>query len=275
MKNHFQNIILLAIIFAACSHNRDGEKPIARVYDKYLYASDLHGIIETGVSKNDSVQAVKNYVNDWMLQQLLVSKAEQNVDVDEKELEKKMNDYKESILIYNYENELVRQKLDTVVTEKQLEDFYNLHKDDFVLHSDIARGSYIKIANSDAALVNIKRMFIDPSINQNQMQEVCKKSAQQFSLDENLWWATDIFPAKIQTQISTSKGYIEQHDTAFTYLFQVKEFLQKENISPEIFVKDELLKIILNRRKVEMIKSLRQDIYKEAMQKEEVEMMNN
>ncbi|MFM2224553.1 MAG: hypothetical protein RJA07_755 [Bacteroidota bacterium] len=267
-------ILFVATFFASCSHNKDGEKPIARVLDKYLYPADLAGLIKTGTSTKDSLAVVKNYVSDWIRQQILVAKAEENVEVDKKELDKKIEDYKQSILIYQYEIELVKQKLDTVVTEKQMDDFYSIHKEDFILRNDVVRLTYIKIPNQQSNLINIRRLFIDPSTNALQMQDICKKENLTSSFDESNWISTDFFPTNMQTAFMKTKGFVEQHDSVYTYLSQVKEYLQKGNASPRSYVKDQIFKIIVNQRKVEMIKNIREDLYKEALQKGDFEIID-
>jgi hypothetical protein len=262
------------LLIASCSHNRDGQKPIARVDDKYLYPADISGIIKPGTSAKDSILIVKNYISDWIHQQVLVAKAAENVEVDKKELDKKIEDYKESILIYQYENEIVNQKLDTIVTDKQLDDFYALHKDEFTLRNDLVRLTYIKIPTAQSDIANIRRMFVDPSVNALQVQEVCKKANLSSSFDESNWISADFFPPNMQQSFSKTKGYLEQHDSLFTYLSQVKEFLPKGNASPKSYVKDQIFKIVVNQRKVEMIKTLREDLYKEALQKGDFEIID-
>ena len=274
MKKHFVLWFLCSIFCVACTHNKNGEKPVARVFDKYLYPSDFVGIIPKGTSKNDSVLLVKNYINDWMQRQVLLVNADENIDLDKKDLEKKINDYRESILIYEYENELVRQKLDTNVTEKQVNDFYEIHKEDFVLHNDIIRATFVKLANNNSDLVNIKRMMNDPSVNNLQLNDVCKKISSQFSFDENKWISVDNFPNYLQTFFPKTKGYLEQKDSLFTYLIQLKEFLPKENTAPLNYVREQIVKTILNQRKVMMIKKTHDDLIKETIQKGEFEILN-
>ena len=273
MKPFFSILFLLTIFCFACTNSKNGEKPIARVYDNYLYPNDLDGIIPAGTSKADSILIVKNFINNWMQNQVFIVNANENIDIDKKELEKKINDYRESILIYEYENELVRQKLDTIVTEKQLDEFYNQHKDDYELHSDIIRGNYVKIASADISLMNIKRMMNDPSTSNYQLIEACKK-ADQFSFDENKWISAEIFPNSLQNLFTKTKGYIEQHDSVYTYLVQVQEFLPKEKVAPKNYVKEQIVKTILNQRKVLMIKKTREDLLKDAMLKNEFEIIN-
>jgi hypothetical protein len=267
-------ILFVAALMISCSHNKDGEKPMARVMDKYLYPADLAGLIKPGTTAKDSILIVKNFISDWIRQQVLVSKAEENIEVEKKELDKKIEDYKESILIYQYENELVKQKLDTIVTEKQVEDFYAIHKEDFILRNDLVRLTYVKVPNSQADLINIKRMFVDPSINILQMQDACKKAGLSSSFDESVWISTDFFPPTMQSLFVKTKGFVEQKDSVFTYLSQVKEFMSKGNPSPKSYVKDQIFKIIVNQRKVEMIKNIREELYKEALQKGDFEIID-
>ena len=90
---------------------------MARVFDKYLYKADVAGVIPNGSSKQDSITLAKNYIQNWIKQQVILHKAETNLDEEKKDVEKKLEEYRNSLITYIYEKELIRQKLDTVVSD--------------------------------------------------------------------------------------------------------------------------------------------------------------
>jgi hypothetical protein len=274
VKSYFY-LVLLLFIGTACSHSKNDEKPIARVYDRYLYPSDVKGLVMPGLSNHDSIQLLKNYVDEWIRQNLLVAKATDNVDINQKELDKKISDYKESLLIYEYENELIRQKLDTTVTLGQITDYYNQHLSNFELRFDIAKLNYIKIRNNQSDLPVLRRMFNEPQSQGDALSTLCKKSSYQFSLNDSVWFVIDeignLLPTSVLNAIPTLKGTTEYKDSSFTYLCKVNAFISKGNKSPIGMVKDNIYKIIVNKRKVEMIKSIREEIFKDALQRGDFE----
>ncbi len=274
MKKHLV-FIVIALFAIACGSSKSDEKPIARVYDQYLYPSDVKGLVMPGLSNHDSIQMLKNYVDEWIRQHLLVAKATDNVDIDKKELEKKIKDYKESLLIFEYENELIRQKLDTTVTLGQITDYYNQHRSNFELRFDIVKLNYIKIKGNHPEFTAIKKAFTDPKTSNETLKEACRRASQQFSLNDSVWFVVDeigkLIPSSVLNNLASIKGYTETKDSSFTYLIKVNAFLAKGNMSPLGIVKDNIYKIIVNQRKVEMIKSIREEIYKDALQRGDFE----
>ena len=122
-------LIALLTLISACSlfNGKESDKePVARVYDSYLYKSDIRIIIPQGISYQDSISLSKSYMDNWIRQHLILHKAELNL-IDKSRyigIEKQLQDYRNSLINYAYKKELIRQKLDTVVTDKEIEDYY-------------------------------------------------------------------------------------------------------------------------------------------------------
>ena len=115
---------LIPIIISSCNYfNQDKDKdfPIARAFDKSLYFSEIQGIVPPNSSESDSIQIVNNYINNWIRQTVLLTQAEKNMTPDQLNIDKEIQDYKNSLIIFSYEQELIRQKLDTIITEKMIE----------------------------------------------------------------------------------------------------------------------------------------------------------
>src|SRR5947207_561682 len=86
---------------------------IARAYDYILYPEDLTGIVPEGASRTDSIAIVKNYIDNWIRHKSVLHKAENNLDEEKKNVQDQLEEYRNSLVTYAYETELIRQKLDT------------------------------------------------------------------------------------------------------------------------------------------------------------------
>ena len=140
--------LLLLLTLGSCAFfesSEDDEVAIARVYDKYLYQSELEGVGRGAARPEDSLQIVKNYVDSWIRHNLLLRYAQDNLPEEEKMLNDQLRDYRESLLIYLYEKELLVDKLDTVVSEADILQYYNEHKESFELKEGISQVKYIML----------------------------------------------------------------------------------------------------------------------------------
>src|SRR6188768_1344994 len=139
---------LFLSLLASCSYFKSGNKkedPIARANDKYLYLSDLEGVGKGAARPEDSMQAVRNYIDSWIRHNLLLRYAEDNLPETNEKLDQQLQDYRESLLIYTYEKELLNDKLDTVVNEQEIQEYYSENKDNFELKQGITRIKYIML----------------------------------------------------------------------------------------------------------------------------------
>jgi hypothetical protein len=119
---------------------------IARVNEELLYASDLEQLTK-GLSSSDSLQVLRNYAETWVRKKLLLQKAKDNISEDDVSIARNVEDYKEVLLLHEYEKELIQQKLDTAVSAQQLQDLYEKMKQDFLLPEDVYQIYYINFDN--------------------------------------------------------------------------------------------------------------------------------
>ena len=144
MKNKITYIFLLTILLVACNKNTNNTSKVAvaKVNDSYLYEEDLTDIVPDGTSAKDSIVLLKKYVDNWVREILVVQKAEENLTNEQKNVEKQLQDYRNSLITYSYEKELVKQKLDTTLTNEEVELYYTNNKADFELKDNIIKVVY-------------------------------------------------------------------------------------------------------------------------------------
>ena len=145
MKYKTLYILPFLILLLACSNNTTNDKnriALAKVNDTYLYEDDLTDIVPDGTSVKDSIELLKKYVNNWVREMLIVQKAEDNLPSEQKNVEKQLQDYRNSLITYAYEKELVKQKLDTTLTNEEVELYYTNNKADFELKDNIIKVVY-------------------------------------------------------------------------------------------------------------------------------------
>lgn len=125
MKISIATGLMLVLALFSCQNSNNGkdDKPVATIYDKVLYQSDLQGIMYDGISTNDSLVRTKVFIDNWIRRQLLIHQAENNLDKSELDCVKEIEDYRNSLIIYKYESMLIAQNLDTVVSDEEIEKY--------------------------------------------------------------------------------------------------------------------------------------------------------
>jgi hypothetical protein len=266
------------LILMSCSNTDAPKDYVARVYDKYLFQSDIISIVPYGTSPEDSVVIVHEYIEYWIKNMLTLKKAELNLTEDLLDVEQQLEDYRTSLIVYNYERELLRQKLDTSVTNEEIENFYKENERNFQLRSNIIRLKYIKIPSKTPSLDKVRKWYkSEKEEDLEKLRKFALMYANNYLLEDENWLVFDEVLKEIPLSnyslddFNRNKRYFEINDGQYIYFVVVKGFMMKESRSPLSFEKDNIRNIILNQRKQSLIEEMQQDIYNDAINNKEVE----
>lgn len=281
-------VVFLAIVAlaGACDlikmkgRNGDGDREaVARANDTYLYRDELAGIVAPGMPAQDSARLIEAYIDNWIRKKLLIQEASRKMDINEAQVERKILDYRYSIIAYEYEVFYVKQHLDTAVSKAEIEKYYNENVDNFLLKQNIVQGTFIKVPRNAPRTDRIKEMmFSRDEKDETELRSYCLSFSVAYHISNDSWVVFDELvrnsplaeiPNKIQ--FLKSNPYYETSDDAYLYFLKVRQYRISDNVSPLEFVRDDIRNIILNKRKVELAKKLENEVYKQATDEKEFE----
>jgi len=260
----------------------EGPRPVARVNAVYLYETDLSGIVDTRTSREDSATRVTAYVNSWIRKQLIIQEATRRMNIDEAEVERKVLDYRYSLIGYEYQNYYIRQHLDENISLQEITDYYNTHQDNFALKQNIVRGTFIKVPRTAPRTGKIKDMlFSKRTKDVEELRSYCLSFSTAYHLGDSLWMEFDKLvvnspiaeiPNKIQ--FLKTNPYYETSDADHLYFLKIDNYKISDNVSPLEFVKEDIRNILLNKRKVELARALEDEVYENAVKQENFEIFD-
>lgn len=280
------NYLFLLVIagLSACNSHKEKQKHgelVARVFENHLYEEDIAEMLPEGVKDNDSALLVSNYINNWIRQKLLLHKAELNLDDEQKNVEKQLEDYRNSLVIYLYEKEFVRQRLDTVVSDEEIEKYYEENKGNFELKDNIVKVLYVKMDNKTKKTDKLKRWLKSSDLDdRKKLEEYCVQNAEKYFFDDDNWILFDELIKEIPIKTYNKElflknnRFVEVQDSLYIYMVNIKDFQVKETTSPLSFEKENIKNIIINTRKLELVKKMEEEIYHEAIDKNYFEIYN-
>ncbi len=265
--------VLSLLLLAGCDYfqKRSKDVVIAECHGKYLYESDLEGIIPEGTSIMDSLQRVSTFIDSWVRRQLLIHQAENNLDKDALNLDKQMEEYRNSLVIYEYESQLVNQKLDTVVSDDEIAEYYEQNKEDFQLRNTMVRAAYVIIEDDSKQVDDLKKLMGDPDTLMLQNIDIqATYHAAKSHLDIDQWMRLDELTNIIPIQILNAESFLKKNRFVcfdandYTYMVRFVDYLLEESTSPLEMVRDNIKTVILAQRKQAMIKKMQEAIYEKA-----------
>jgi hypothetical protein len=136
---------------------------------------------------------------------------------------------------------------------------------------------YIKLLSESPELEEVKKWILsDDEEDIDDLHDYCENNAVKYFFNDSIW----VTPQDIITELPDNAGEIVQNpkegltvlmDETFTYLIYVREFLNIGDQAPVDLVKDDIRSLILNKRKLELLKKMRKDIYVDEVRKKNVE----
>lgn len=260
-------------------------KAVARAYDKYLYQDELIGLVDQSSTADDSAARITSYINSWIRKQLLISEAMKKININQAEVERKVLDYRYSLIGFEYQNYYIAQNLSAKdsISDKAIEAYYKAHVDNFILKQNIVQGTYIKVPKSAPRTNKVKEMlFSHKEKDLSELKSYCLSFSVAYHLSDSSWIEFDKLvvnspiaeiPNKIQ--FLKTNPYYETSDGEFLYFLKVDAYQISDNISPLEFVKEDIRNILLNKRKVELARALEDEVYENAVKQQNFEIFDH
>ena len=266
-------IWVISISLFSCTENTNNSKTVvAEVGEKKLYLNEISSVVPAGMEIEDSTVMADDYVRKWVKKELLIQKAEENLSAEQKNLNQEIQDYRSSLIIYKYKNELIKQRMDTVVTDAQIEEYYENHQDNFNLSQNIVKAIYVKVPEEVAKPVQIKSLCSDTSVEGlNELKEYCIQYAKGFDIFIDYWVNFETVARNIPKEIDDPVQFLQRNsqievsDSDYYYLVSIQDYKLKNEIAPIDFMRENIRNLILNQRKVDFLKQMEDNVYKEGI----------
>lgn len=281
MMKHWLSLLTIAFACAACSWGKEEKKPeaVARVNTSYLYKEDLKGLVPPGTSGQDSIAIVKSFIDRWASQKLLYNAAEVNLSKEQQEAYQELvRQYQVDLYTKAYLEELVKQSVDTTVTDAEAETFYKENKENFRTTGTLVRLKYLRVAKDHPRLATIRSRF--GSTRKPDIKALADMAIQfkSYAFNDTTWVDMNevyrklpfITPDNRDRYISSGISY-QYPDAEDVYLVKVTKVLDKNQVSPYEYVKPTLVQLIINNRKLELIKKFEKEITDDAIKDDKYE----
>jgi hypothetical protein len=275
IKNRVMLVLLLGGLFmASCNQkeNQSIEDPVARVNKEYLNRSELKNIVSLKSTHKDSVAIVHSFIDKWATKRLLIEAAEFNLSDDKKsEINTLVEQFKSDLLIKAYLEKLVQQSIDTIISEKDLETYYNNLKNSFLVDDMLVKMAYVNVLNDNTNYNKIKKKFTSSKKEEFDDLENMSLQMKSYALNDSIWVNVNQVYEKLpfltvdnKSTYLKSGNYFEVQDDHSTYFVKINQVLERGSITPYDYLKPSLKQMVLNDRKMRMLKEIEEDILKDA-----------
>ncbi len=276
---HALIIVTALLCLYACTQpeaTSNGEQPLARAYGESLYLSDMKGLINENTTPADSALIVNDHVQTWVRNRVLAHTASGNTATNER-IERLVNDYRSSLLLTEYKQQLLESELDTTVTMEELKAHYDENKKKYELQDNIAQGMYIKIDRTKP-YGSLKRYWdLDKTTDFDKLVNLAQKEADDFMLDTLKWISFDDWEAKLPEGAFKEKYYdngdrdIYVKNRTHRYFLKINDIIRKGKTAPMEYVQDDISKVILKNKKTDLISRKQEELYQQELENKNIE----
>lgn len=273
------------LLVVSCNKQQDNSKSdgkvVAKVNNTKLTSTDLSVLVNKDLAINDSISYAKSYIKMWADKEVFYQQALNYLTDDELNVEKELEAYKKELITYKFETKLINEKLDTLITNAQIETYYNANAQNFLLKNNIVKVLYVKTPNNIPNIEKLKKLCY--STNQKDVEQLkllCVQFANNYYMNDNTWLMfndlkKEIPQLKEVPDYSLQNGKIfEFTDEVSYYFLKIIDIKSKNTQSPINFEITNIKNMLINQRKKQLITSIKKDFFDKAKTNKELEIYN-
>jgi hypothetical protein len=273
--NRILVICIIILVSAGCGDNKKASKrvAVASARDAVLYLDQIPHLVQPGTSESDSIAIIQNYINKWAKKELLLQKAEDNLSPELKdEIDRQLEETRSNLVIYQYQRQMMLERMDTVVTDSELESYYMSNLQSFLLSTSIVKALFIKLPLETPNPDRIRKL-VRSSVqgDRQQLETICYQFADKFDDFSEEWIPLNRISVELPEDIENEESflrrttYYESTDSSYIYLVSIRDYRLRSTTAPFEYVKNDIKRIIWNNRRIEFIQDLENGIYNDAL----------
>ena len=271
-----KKLFFLLLICFSCNINESFDKNyVARVGDKYLNYTELNNQIPSNISSSDSLILANKIILEWATSELLIQSAEVNLSENEKILiDKKSEKYRNNLILSDYKNKISKNNKDTIVSEYEIQDFFDKNSKNFRLYNEIVKGRYLKLNNSNFDINEIKRRFSRFNTIDKSFFDSISIQLLNYSFNDSTWIDKNLFFNKIpsindnevQIIVKNNLFYIKE-DSLALYLIKINKYKKVNDYAPLDYIYGRIRELITNKKRINYLKKIEKELIDEAIVK--------
>lgn len=244
--------------------------------DKVLTLDELNESIPDELVAADSTELANSLIQSWINEELVYEKAKYNLGASSELIEKQVASYRKELFIFEYEKQQVHQKLDTTISEREIIAFYDENQESFQLNDYILKVRYVKLQFNSPDLTDVEQWLQSAdSVDRAELTNYCHSYAVKY-YDDTSWIYLNELLRELPIEVYNKESFLRTgnlvkfQDDEHQYLLFIEKIQSKNTLSPLELERDRIKNLILNRRKLELLSSIRTSLYKEGISKRNV-----
>ncbi|MCB0760748.1 MAG: hypothetical protein KDC12_04425 [Flavobacteriales bacterium] len=269
--------VVLSLFLVGCEQETVTEPVVATAYDKYLTLREVCDVVPDSSSPEDSTLLADRYINLWLKEQVVLNYAEANLTEDQKDFQEQLDNYRKSLLTYAFENKLIMQKLDTSISDVEIQAYYEQNLDNFALKDYILRVRFCVLDSLTPVTPEFEKLiFSEDPEDIVELETWCVEAGAYLFINEEKWWYLDELLQQVPVEVYNPVSFLKKNKSLSferdnkLFFLKIIDFELKDNVSPLSLQEGNIKNIILNQRKRELLQRMREDLFEQALNKKQI-----
>ena len=269
--------IFTALLLTSCSNISDNNSNdlIARAGENFLYQNQLPPFS----SEEDSILRYLNYIETWAKEKILYDLSLTNLSQSKKnDLDLLVEKYKVDLYINSYKDLIVNSRIDSIVTDQEIESFYNMNIDNFKLNENLLKYRYLKAPSDNINISRIRRYIQRLNESDREFLDSLNFQFADLKISDTIWFterevisSIEFINQKNKSNYMRINRLYEFEDDQYTNYFIVKDLLKSGNIPPLSYLYDRIKSNIINQRKLNLIQNINKEILNDSLKSSKYE----
>ncbi len=269
--------IFTTLLLTSCSNISDNNSNdlIARAGENFLYQNQLPPFS----SEQDSILRYLNYIETWAKEKILYDLSLTNLSQSKKnDLDLLVEKYKVDLYINSYKDLIVNSRIDSIVTDQEIESFYNMNIDNFKLNENLLKYRYLKVPSDNINISRIRRYIQRLNESDREFLDSLNFQFADLKINDTMWFterevisSIEFINQKNKSNYMRINRLYEFEDDQYTNYFIVKDLLKSGNIPPLSYLYDRIKSNIINQRKLNLIQNINKEILNDALKSSKYE----
>ena len=267
-------IFCLALVVLASCHRKE-DPVVAQVYQYKLYASEIRTAMPEGLSQDDSLVLVRDFIDSWVKEKLVLHEAEKKLSPREKNFDKEMSDYRNALIINKYYDKLwMGDTADNSISEQEISAFARSLDSRYTVEKEIVRVNYVKMPTSSVELPQVKAILFDENRRKEEKESLVAMLGDtiEYLLDDDAWLYLDDLQNEVSFEIDAQKAaergnvlHIEKAVGDQTVLLAILDYRSQRSVNETKEERAAAGMLLMNQRKAQFINQYVQELYDKAV----------
>ena len=275
-KIFFLFITIVTLVSCAPKTADLNRTPILEVEGKFLYLDEIQQIIPENIDKKDSTEIARSFIRKWVTDVLMYENAKRNI-TNKNEIDELVNSYRKSLIIHQYQQKLIEQRLPKEPSETDIEAFYKEYQDELELKENVGKGLLLIVPANAPQMGNVRGWVRSASTKSlESIEKYSIRNAISYDYFGDKWISLSAILKKIPIQVKdpanfvSANSFVETSDSTHHYFLRISSHRNSGETEPYEMARDRIVNILLNKSKTDFMSQFEKELYDDAVKNDNV-----